>query len=178
MVNVYMFQALKSTAKSIAHDAAKQATEAAKASAKQAVEEAITGPGVGTGKVIKGCTCTCPSQPPVQAGGAIGVPNLHEYADKLVNLISAHARKLYIPTKEDLINVESALNKLVANGIDLTDENVVQNLMYSTSMHEIPGYDELLMSLRQIVNRGATISQQGGGGGLIPVWSPRTPSFL
>lgn len=174
-----MFQALKSTAKSIAHNAANQAADSAKTSAKQAVEQAIVGQSGTKGgeRVIKGCTCTCPSA--AQSGGAgarIDVPNLNAYADKLVNLISAHVRKLYIPTKKDLVHIESALNRLVASGVDLTDEVVVHDLVYTTSLDGIDGYSELVDALKTVIARGATISQRGGGA-RVPIWSPNAPSF-
>jgi hypothetical protein len=89
--------------------------------------------------------------------------DLHLYADKIVNLLSAHTRKLYKPQQSDLLKVEHALSVL-EQSINLELEDTVYDLMYTGKYDNLSGFNELLIALRTIIDKGEILSQSGGGG--------------
>lgn len=144
--------------------------------------------------MLSGCTCSCPVPPEVaqqkggrmQRGGgaqyqAVG---LREYGDKLVNLVSMHARKVYRPTEKQLDRVEDALSEMVKGGVNLTNTGAAYMMLHTNEFKAAPGYKKLTAALKSITKSG---QQSGGAGDSMflfpkvpshPVWLPETPLEL
>lgn len=76
---------------------------------------------------------------------------LEIYADKIVNLISSYRKILYIPTQAQLHRITKALQRLQDNDIDITDSNQLYTLLYLKSYPGLPGYQELIDALREVI---------------------------
>lgn len=113
----------------------------------------------------------------------IAVPNLRDYGDKIVNIVSMRAQKLYIPTQKQLDEIESSLSKLFADGVDLTNNQTAKKLLETDFFKSYNGYKELLSVLRGVLKNQPQVQEGGGGGGnrrgtKYPVWIPHVPADL